>query len=798
MADGQPRITNAGTRAAAVYALMIGGLVLLYLWIRAYGETLGAPAPLGTSVFGSASSRTNQGDLLHVLLALMVVIATARAMGWIFRSARQPQVVGEILAGIVLGPSLLGRLAPGAEGYLFPAMVGPFLNIIAQVGVILYMFLVGLELDPALLRKRGHTTVAISHASIITPFLLGATIALYLYPRLSTSDVPFTCFSLFLGVSMSVTAFPVLARILTDRRIHKTHMGAIALTCAAVDDVTAWCMLAFVVSVARAQATGAVATIAMALGFILLMIVVVRPAMVRLSLLYGNRGRLTQGVMASIFIALLVSASATELIGIHAVFGAFALGAVIPHDSGMARELTDRLEDIVIVLLLPAFFAYTGLRTQIGLVNGPEQWMMCALIVIVASAGKFGGSVVAARVTGLGWRDSSALGVLMNTRGLMELIVLNIGLEMNVISPTLFAMLVIMALVTTFATTPILHLITRKQIPDVHPFPELGTFSPEPLVAQQAPTLAPQPALHPAPYIAPRPAQPPPRPMLVGTEHSAILVPVSNPEGVGVLVELALAATPHDAPPPRVLALVKTPPGGVRSGLREADQRVPPRSPALSAALDLALARGSIITPQAVWTTNPAADILAFANEPQIGWLLLGSHRAVFGSDFMGGVVREILDKARALPVHVAVVIHGGERPLDRVFAVVDRGTHGRAALDLALRVALRKKSGLHAVLVPDDGTAEDAELLELIRDAGRALGRRLHTDVLSAPTAAQLARQTPGGLVVIATNLADKIGLSPEDLTDPRRCVVVVQGSESAPARLGARTIEHHRTAKT
>ena len=793
MAEGQPRITTAGTRAVAAYGLMIGGVILLYLWIRSYGETLGAPLASGTAIFGSAASRANAGDLLHVLLALVVVIATARAMGSIFRSVGQPQVIGEILAGIVLGPSLLGRLAPGAEGYLFPATVGPALNIIAQVGVILYMFLVGLELDPALLRKRGHTTVAISHASIVAPFLLGAAIALYLYPKLSTGDVPFTCFSLFLGVSMSVTAFPVLARILTDRRIHKTRMGAIALTCAAVDDVTAWCMLAFVVSVARAQAAGAVATIAMALGFIALMIVVVRPAMVRLSLVYGNRGRLTQGVMAAIFVALLVSASATELIGIHAVFGAFALGAVIPHDSGMARELTDRLEDIVIVLLLPAFFAYTGLRTQIGLVSGYEQWMMCALIVVVASAGKFGGSVVAARITGLNWRDSSALGVLMNTRGLMELIVLNIGLEMNVISPTLFAMLVIMALVTTFATTPILHLITRHEIPEVQPFPELGTFSPEPMVAPQAPILAP----HPAPHAAPRPAQPPARPMMAKTDHSAILVPVSNPEGVAVLVELALAATPPDAPPPRVLALVKTPPGGVRSGLREADQRVPPRSPALAAALDLALERGSIITPQAVWTTNPAADILAFAKEPQIGWLLLGSHRAVFGSDFMGGVVREILDKARELPVHVAVVIHGGERPLDRVFAVVDRGIHGRAALDLALRVAIRKKSGLHAVLVPEDGTAEDAELLDLIRDAGRALGRRLHTDVLSAPTAAQLARQTPGGLVVIATNLADKLGLSAEDLTDPKRCVVVVQGSDSAPVQFGAHAAERHRTAK-
>jgi Kef-type K+ transport system membrane component KefB len=781
MAEGQPRITASGMRAVGAYGAMIVGLVLVYLLIRSYGDTLGAPAPTTDAIFGSAAARANAGELLHMLIALVVVIATARGLGSIFRNAHQPPVVGEIIAGILLGPSLLGRLAPGMEASLFPAAVGPFLNIIAQIGVILYMFLVGLELDPALLRKRGHATIAISHASIVTPFLLGALIALILYPRLSTSDVPFTCFSLFLGVSMSVTAFPVLARILTDRKIHKTRMGAIALTCAAVDDVTAWCMLAFVVSVAESESTGAVTTIAMALGYIALMLVVIRPAMVRLSLVYGNRGRLTQGVLAAIFVALLVSASATELIGIHAVFGAFALGALIPHDSGMARELTDRLEDFVIVLLLPAFFAYTGLRTQIGLVSGWDQWMICALIVIVASAGKFGGSVVAARITGLNWRDSSALGVLMNTRGLMELIVLNIGLEMKVISPTLFAMLVIMALVTTFATTPILHLITRNQEPELEPVPELGTFSPEPAVATQASSRAPHPA--------PRPVPPPMRPILARTEHSAILVPVSNPEGVADLIELALAATPHEAPAPRVLALVKIPPGGARSGLREAEQRVPPRSPALAAALDHAVARGGQITPQAVWTTDPATDILEFAKQPQIGWLLLGSHRAVFGSDFMGGVVREILDRARAMPVQVAVVIRGGERPLDRVFAVVDSGPHGRAALDLALRVAIRKKSGLHAVLLPAKGDDADPELLAMIRDAGQKLGRRLHTDVLSAPSAAQLGRQTPGGLVVIATNLADKVGLSPEHFADGKRCVVVVQGSDQALAKAAAST---------
>src|SRR5271168_952329 len=417
MAEGQPRITTAGSRAAAVYILMIGALVLLYLWIRSYGDTLGAPEQVGSNLFGSAASLATQQDLLHVLLALVVVIATARAMGSIFRTVGQPPVVGEIIAGIVLGPSLLGRLAPGAEGYLFPATVGPFLNIIAQVGVILYMFLVGLELDPSLLRNRGHSTVAISHASIIAPFLLGATIALYLYPHLSTSDVPFTCFSLFLGVSMSITAFPVLARILTDRGIHKTRMGVIALTCAAVDDVTAWCLLAFVVSVVEARTYGALSTIVLALAFIAAMALVVRPAMVRLTFLYGNRG-LTQGLMAAIFVALLLSALTTDVIGIHAIFGAFALGAIIPHDSSLARELTDRLEDLVIVLLLPAFFAFTGLRTQIGLVHGANEWMVCALIIAVASVGKFGGGTIAARLTGLGWRESSALGVLMNTRGL--------------------------------------------------------------------------------------------------------------------------------------------------------------------------------------------------------------------------------------------------------------------------------------------------------------------------------------------------------------------------------------------
>src|SRR5215469_4686265 len=280
MAEGQPRITTAGTRATAAYGLMLAALVLVYLWIRTYGDTLSAPAPVGGTIFGSAMSLAHQGDLLHVLLALVVVIATARAMGWMFRSAKQPQVVGEILAGIILGPSLLGRLAPSAEGYLFPTSVGPFLNVISQVGVILYMFLVGLELDPALLRKRGHATVAISHASILAPFLLGGLLSLLLYPRLSSSNVPFTGFSLFVGVSMSVTAFPVLARILTDLGMNKSPLGTTVLTCAAVDDITAWCLLAVVVGVVEAHGSGSLLTAAMAIAYILFMVVLVRPTIV--------------------------------------------------------------------------------------------------------------------------------------------------------------------------------------------------------------------------------------------------------------------------------------------------------------------------------------------------------------------------------------------------------------------------------------------------------------------------------------------------------------------------------------
>jgi Kef-type K+ transport system membrane component KefB len=441
------------------------GLLLLgvggFLFVRHLGRDLLAPPPAtGSPLFMEAGGKKHVDVLMHVLLALSVVIITARAIGALFSRLRQPAVIGEVLAGILLGPSLLGRVAPEVSAFLLPTTVAPSLQIISQVGVIIYMFIVGLELDLGLVRTRTHATVAISHASIVLPFLMGSGLALLLYPRVSSSDVPFTPFALFCGVSMSVTAFPVLARILTDRRQHRSRLGVIALTCAAVDDVTAWCLLAFVVSVVHTRMGGALLTAGLSAAYIAGMLFVARPLLARLVATQEQKASLTQSTMAVIFVGLLLSALATDAIGIHAVFGAFVLGAVIPHDSRVARELTARLEDVVVVLLLPAFFAYTGMRTQIGLVSSAEQWLLCGLVVVVASAGKFGGSFVAARLTGLGWRDAASIGVLMNTRGLMELIVLNIGLDLRVISPTLFAMLVIMALVTTFATTPVLHTLS--------------------------------------------------------------------------------------------------------------------------------------------------------------------------------------------------------------------------------------------------------------------------------------------------------------------------------------------------
>lgn len=466
MAIGRPPLRRS-TLLVAVYGLLLLAAVIAFWGIQQFGQNLSAGSSAATIPKATISS-PSVDVLLHVLATLAAIVGLGNFLAWLFQRFGQPAVIGEVVAGILLGPSLLGRISPEAMQFLIPpsasdphGLVLSSLKVVAQLGVILYMFLVGLELNTQKVGRQAHTAIAISHASIVLPFILGAALALWLYPLLAPQDVPFTSFALFLGVAMSITAFPVLARILTDRRLEQTDLGAIALSCAATDDVTAWCLLALVVGVAQAQIAGAITICVLAVSFIAAMFLVVRPLAQRWLEWAEPRGW-DRRATPVLLMAVLCSALCTEAIGIHAVFGAFLLGAVIPHDSRVARDLTAKLRDVVTILLLPAFFAVTGMNTRIDLIRTPGDWLICGAIILVATLGKFGGSVAAARLVGNNWRTSAALGILMNTRGLMELIVLNIGLSLGVISPTLFAMMVLMALATTLATAPLL----QRLLPD--------------------------------------------------------------------------------------------------------------------------------------------------------------------------------------------------------------------------------------------------------------------------------------------------------------------------------------------
>lgn len=401
--------------------------------------------------------------LVRLLIQIAAIVVVSRALGIVMRRIGQPIVIAEVLAGILLGPSLLGWLWPEGMTALFPAASMPVLTMLSQIGLMLFMFLIGLELNPALLRGRTRASIVISQTSIVFPFLLGTGAAWCLYDAYSSPDVPFISFALFLGVAMSITAFPVLARILAERNLLSSRVGTIAIACAAVDDVTAWCILAFVVAISRAEGLAQAAlTTGLAVAFILVMLLLMRPLLQRLGSRVVSRGGLTPSIVAATLMLLLISSATTELIGIHALFGAFLFGAILPKEGKIAEGLARRVETVAVVLLMPLFFAYSGLRTEIGLISEPREWLVTGLLILLATAGKFGGSSIAARVTGLRWREASAIGILMNTRGLMELIALNIGRDLGVISPTVFTILVIMALVTTFATSPIL----RRVYPD--------------------------------------------------------------------------------------------------------------------------------------------------------------------------------------------------------------------------------------------------------------------------------------------------------------------------------------------
>ena len=666
-------------RVWILYAGLIAGALVVLQLVLTSGRHLHAPK----AAKGSAAAAHATDDVFwRLLLAALVVIVVSRAVGALFRRINQPQVVGEIVAGILLGPSVLGAAWPHATSYLFSDQVLPFLNVLAEVGLIFFMFLIGLELDMRLIRGRGHAAALVSHVSIVLPFLLGSGLALVLFSQLGSATGKFTPFALFLGASMSITAFPVLARILTERGLYKTRLGAVTLTCAAVDDVTAWCILAVVVTVARASGPVAgLRTILLSVVFIAAMIKVVRPLMARLATHHEEQGQLSGMALAVVFGGVLLSAIATDRIGIHAIFGAFLFGAIMPQRSEFIRELVGKLEDFVAVFLLPLFFAYTGLRTRIGLIGGnPKMWMFCGLILAVAVFGKWGGSTAAAKATGLKWRESLAVGILMNTRGLTELIILNIGLDLGVIPPTLFAMLVIMALVTTFMTTPLLA--------GVYPREEQDRMVAEETDGEDAEEARPW----------------------------RVLIPIASAAEAHELVHTALRlARDHEEETELVLLrMVRLPGSSYRSGHLATEALVQKATEGLRPLVQLVEGAGAAAVPLVIPARSPSDTVVRVAHERQPSLILMGWRQAPFARRLLGGSVGEILRRAEA---DVAVLVDSSHQGLQlkrgaRIAVPYGGGFHEEVGLDLALR--LGEASGATVTLVGradgDDAAHELAE----------------------------------------------------------------------------------------
>lgn len=657
-----------------------------------------------------------------VLIQVLIIIGLSRIMGLGCRVFKQPLVIGEMIAGIVLGPSLLGLVAPTLATTLFPTETFPFLNMLSQVGLIFFMFLIGLELDSKYLKSNLDIAILTSHVSILVPFSLGSILALLLYPLISNASVAFTAFALFLGAAMSITAFPVLARIITENNLQGTRLGTLALTCAAVDDVTAWCLLALAIAVTRTNSIlGAVPTILQSLVYIGFMVTVVRWFLENLSSQYNRTGRLSQLVLAGIYMGVVASALITELIGIHLIFGAFLLGAVMPKNPGLVREIAQKTEDFVLTFLLPIFFAYSGLRTQIGLLNRPELWLLCASVVGVAIVSKYFATYAAARVFGIEHREASALGWLMNTRGLTELIVLNIGLSLGVISPILFTMLVIMALVTTVMTAPLLEWTYPKHLN------KLDVVQPEPQVESGGEAIEPT---------------------------YRVLVPVANPSTQKGLLQLAVTIAGNDLQSVAVhpLSLIQLEEDYMfQSTPAEADRLIQERRLQLEALIQtLEPAETRFYVHPIVRIANDVARATAeLVQLDRTNLILVGWHRPAFSSNRLGGRVGQILSTA---PVDVAVFVDRGEDRLESILVPYAANIHDDLALELALRLLVNGERRSLTVLGVVQGNEDFRELSYEFRSLMEHLPShvrdRIDIQVIQSPT--------PMQVVVEASSLVD------------------------------------------
>jgi K+:H+ antiporter len=667
--------------------------------------------------------RSNEETFGRLMLAIAVVILAARLLGTALGKIGQPRVMGEVIAGILLGPTLLGAIAPEAESYLFPPDIVPLISALSQVGLAFYLFLIGMELDPTVLRKQIARAAIVSNTSVAFPLALGFLLALPLYTRLAP-DKDYVPFALFIGVSMSITAFPVLARILVERRMLKGRVGTLAISSAAVDDVTAWALLALATAVAGSgSGLEVLRVVGLAALFTAAMALVVRPLLGRVSTAYDEAGFVPPLWIATIFVGVLLAAYVSVEIGIAAIFGSFVLGLIMPRQAGLTDDVSRKLEDFVVTVLLPLFFVVTGLRMEVGDLDRVEYWLLGLLILAVAVAGKWVGAMAAARYSGLSWRESNAVGVLMNTRGLTELIVLNIGLDLGLMSPALFTILVLVALVTTFMTGPILRAVDPKgDLAEMRPEEELRRVR-----------------------AAPGPA----------ALEGSILVAPQDENRLDAL--LGIAELLARSEPPRELILTRlVEPARLPTALAATDRELARVTGVLNARRDTLRELGLSVRTLAFTTPSVGEDLVRLASEQDVDLLLITGRRPLRGEPVPGGGMGVVLERA---PCDVAALLERSAEPptLDRDHPVVvpfGGADHDWAALELGAWLAFASSAPLRLL-----GTAAvDGE-----RDASRLLGNASLVVQQLAGVAAEPVLVRPGQELIAATMAAGilVIGLS-------------------------------------
>ncbi|EKS06601.1 cation:proton antiporter [Leptospira santarosai] len=560
-------------------------------------NTSSRPDFLDLEAMGKIFSGHLKQPISRLLLQLIVIMFSARFFGKLATVLGQPSVIGEILAGILLGPSLLGLAFPEGFQLLFPKESLSTLQILSQLGLLLFMFVIGMELDLQILKNQAESAVVISHSSIMFPFLLGAGLAYFIYVPLAPEGVDFIAFCLFMGIGMSITAFPVLARIILEKGLTKTALGSLALTAAAADDVTAWCVLAIVVTIVNAGSfSSGILMIVMSLTYMFVMWKGILPLMKRAGNVYTTKESMTKSITAFFFLFIFLSAWITEAIGIHALFGAFLAGVVMPDKKELRDNLVEKIEDFSLTVLLPLFFAFTGLRTKFGLLSSSGLWPIFFLILFVAVLGKLGGSSIASRMSGKNWKDSLSIGILMNTRGLMELIVLNIGYDLGVLSEEIFSMMVLMALATTIMTGPGLKLVEFL-------------FTKGGLTAK-------------------------------ATSNAGILISFAQHSRGLELLKIAYGLFPEKKKEREVTAVHLSPDSNISESHAEKYESSS-FTPLKELSKDLNIQLRTIYKT----STNITKDIIRIVDEGNYKLLLLGAARSFFSDDILGGKIRTILNE---------------------------------------------------------------------------------------------------------------------------------------------------------